>query len=218
MIRLRTSTLETFRIVCEDEYIPEEELIARLRRGQWTDDPKEDKVKLEIGTAWHKALAFDVADDLSQIDVGLVGYNGFFFAQDDVHQGIAYSGAGVRELTSWRTWEVSGVAVQMEGTCDQIQGRIIQDHKTKIDTVNVGFYERSLQWRTYLLIHDGSRFTYNVWRFKPPTNDNFLALKEVTSVTFWPYPDMEADVVAWVRRFVEWAKQRRLLHLLEVSR
>ena len=219
MIRIRTSTLEQFRrVVCTD-YAPESELVDRIRRGQWVDDP-ETPWYMQAGTAWHRALSGEPADEVIEDNSQecLSRYGDYLFNPDDIHAGIAFFGDGLREMTSWRTWEVGGLKVQVEGTADHVHGLVVQDAKTKFSDTDPADYEQSLQWRAYLLIHHAEVFRYVMFNFKDPTEDGFLALKDIYHFNMWRYPDMERDVLEWLERFVDWAGTRGLIRHLENDR
>jgi hypothetical protein len=81
----------------------------------------------------------------------------------------------------------------------------------------VGAYEDALQWRFYLLLHRAECFRYNLWRMSAiPRRTGSCELKEVVSCRFWRYQGMEADCLSWLRRFVLWAEDARLLRYLDV--
>ena len=75
-------------------------------------------------------------------------------------------------------------------------------------------YEASLQWRFYLLIHEGACFRYNLFDFANP-KEGCCELRDIVSVRFWPYAGLESECRAWLKRFIEWAGDRRLLGLLD---
>lgn len=217
MIRLRTSTLEQFRRVVETSFEPEQSLIDRIVRGQWTDDP-DVPWYMHAGTAWHRALADDKADDViiaSDVDECRVKYGDYLFHPDDISEGIAHFGPGLREITGRRSWDIGQHRVQLEGTADHLLGRVIQDAKTKFSDADPSDYEQSLQWRSYLLIHDCDVFRYNLFHFRDPDDAGFLKLKDVYYFNMWRYPEMESDLLGWLERFVGWARARGLTRYLE---
>lgn len=205
MIRLRVSTLEAFRRVVTSDYGSESELIETLRRGQWADGPATEIMR--AGTVWHAALA---GPEYSTKE--------FFFFNDVVDQAREYTGPGICELTGWRTWTIGDRLVQLEGTCDHIRGLVVTDHKTKFSTPDARDYEKSLQWRAYLLIHEAACFRYLLWHFADPTDAGYCELRGVTSFKFWPYPNMEAELVEWLGWFVDWVVSRGLLSCVEDRR
>lgn len=224
MIRLRVSTLDRFRKVCQTEYESELSLIDRIQRGQWSDDAEDTPWYMKAGTAWHRALADDMVDELvgyaSDSDILLCRYGDYLFHPDDIHEGIATFGPGLREITWHRDWQIAGQTVRLEGTADHLFGRVVSDAKTKFSDPDPSDYEESLQWRAYLLIHDADVFRYVLFSMKDPDESGFIRLKKDGIYTFnmWRYPDMESDVTHWLTRFVEWAGYRGLLPFLAKDR
>jgi hypothetical protein len=219
VIRIRVSTLEMFRRVVQTEYQPESELADRIVRGQWTDDP-DVPWYMHAGTAWHRALADEAADEIVEDNSQevLLRYGDYLFAPEAVHEGIATFGPGLREVTGWRTWDVGRQRVQVEGTADHLYGLLCQDAKTKFSDTDPADYEQSLQWRAYCLIHHARAFRYVMFSFKDPDKAGFLKLKDTYWFSMWAYPDMERDVLGWIDRFVGWAKGRGLVRYLENDR
>lgn len=218
MIRLRVSTLETFRRVVQTDYQPESELIETLRRGQWTDGPA--NWQMNAGTAWHAILANPIRTQ--QIEFGCDGVpytvhesGGFRFSGPDVQAALRHVGPGLHEVPAGRTWDIDGRQVRVTGTADHVRGLVVQDHKTKFSTPDARDYEASLQWRFYLLLQEAVVFRFNLFDFRDPDDTGLCELKEIVSFRFWPYVGMEADCRFWLREFLAWADDRGLLGLLE---
>ncbi len=218
MIRLRVSTIEAFRRVVDTDYAPEEELVATLKRGQWTDGPA--NWQMLAGTAWHRAMALEPADDVLEWPCGTTAccYGDYSFDSGDIQEALAYCGPGLREITGRRVlcnWH--GEAVEIEGTADLVQGLVVTDHKTKFSQADPSDYEESLQWRLYLLIHEAQVFRYNLWEMKDPVS-GYCALKDVYSFRLWPYPWMKQDCLAWICRFLSWANDKDLIRTISNER
>ena len=202
-MRLRVSTLEAYRRLLQTEYGDEAELAERMRRGQWTDDGQQ-KWQMLAGTAWHRALAGEAPDAaLMEQKPAVYRYGGYWFAEDDIEAGRSHVGAGVKEVTG----SIQLAGAEIEGTCDTINGLVIQDAKTKFSYPSAKDYESSLQWRLYLLIFGAKRFQYNLFCFRDPDSSGFCALTNVIQFCFWAYPQMQADCERWVREFLAWNEQ-----------
>lgn len=217
MIRLRTSTLEAFRRVVETEYADEAELIESLKRGQWTEGTP--SWQMQAGTAWHHVLQhplgtqqFDCYDGTP--DITHEGPFGYRFGGADVAASLRHVGPGLCEVTGGRYFQAGGQRVLVEGTADHVHGLDLQDHKTKFSAPDARDYEPSLQWRFYLLIHQGAWLRYNLFDFSQP-KEGFCELRDIVSFSMWPYVGMEADCREWIGRFLDWASDRGLLPYLE---
>lgn len=226
MIRVRSSTLELFRKVALTDWESEADLVDRLHRGQWADDATPPEWYIDAGTAWHKAMSLEPAEELEELRrPGQLGYYGgnrlFWFDQDDFCRAVAHVGPGVRELTArLDVCDFAGHVVQMEATADVVCGLDMQDHKTKFSPADPEDYEESLQWRAYLLLHEGVRFTYNLFEMKDPDQGEhgFVRLKDVYSFSLYPYRGMRSDVMGWLDRFLEWSARRGLVRALANDR
>lgn len=220
MIRLRVSTLESFRQVMQTDYGSEAELIERLKRGQWAEGPT--KWQMDAGTSWHAVLA-----DPFGCRQGADGPKGessvwcesgdYWFSTDDVSEALAHVGPGLREVTGRTIFQVGREWIEVEGTADRIQGNTIRDAKTKFSTPDARDYEQSLQWRFYLLIHGAEKFTYDLFDFRDP-KDGYCELKGIVSFSFWRYADLYRDCLRWIDEFLHWAGSRNLLPMLDYER
>jgi hypothetical protein len=217
MIRLRTSTLESYRRVVAG-YGSEKDLAETLERGQWVDGPS--NWMMQAGTAWHRALAREQPDGRNPIQDtaghgDLLRFGEWCFDSRDVEQALTYRGPGLCEVTARQTWTVGGRQVQVEGTADWVRGLGIRDAKTKFTPPDPLDYVSSLQWRFYLLLQQAQWFTYDLFSFKDPDDFGYCAMKDVMSFRLWRYPQLDADCSTWLHRFLGWAAGRGLLGLLD---
>lgn len=212
MLRISATTLESFRLLLQEGYVTEEELIAKVRQ-----EPYERSWQARAGTAWHTCLErgqyalehvwSDEIDDFSP----LCEVDGFTFHEDAVQEGEDHVGPGRWELKSLNCINVDGAPLTVVSKIDHMHGLTIQDNKTKWSSVDLSAYDNSLQWRLYLLSTGGVMFRYNVFDFRPPKkSDSYCHLKAIRTVKYWPYPGMEQDCREWVKRFLDWARDRNL--------
>lgn len=206
MLRIRVSTIDSFRLACETEWKDAGELCDYIRAGQ-TSEPS---WQMAAGTAWHAALEGQTAENVTP---ERVAYGGYWFDRTAVRRAQEHRGAGVMEMTNYGTM----CGVQIKGTCDHARGLELRDAKTKFSTPDVTFYESALQWRFYLWLFACERFTYDLFHMKDPDAAGYCELRSIQSVTFYRYPTMIDDLTAWVRRFLDWAGPLDLLKYLEVK-
>lgn len=210
MIRLRVSTLESFRRVVDTEYGDEAELIASVKRGQ---EGGPTNWKMEAGTAFHVLLADPMAlEGVNQDEA--IQEGDYAFLASDLDEAKQHVGHGLHEIQARKSFLVDGRLVEVRGTADWLRGLVIQDHKCKFSAPDARDYEASLQWRFYLLLHEARVFRYNLFSFKDP-KDGFCEMTGITSFKFWAYPDLETECREWLSRFVEWAEARHLIPYLE---
>lgn len=169
-----------------------EELVSRLRR----ESPPNRA--MELGTAWHSILEEPPEDDLVAVE-----RNGFTFV---VECDAEITLPQVREIRAEKTYMVDGIAVTLTGGCDGISGNVVTDHKTasKLDPER---YADSYQWRAYLDIFGADVFEYILYQALDRGEDKPVIIKDVMPFRFYRYPDMEADLMAVIRQFVEFARE-----------
>lgn len=213
MIRVSTTQLDSFRLVCETDWKPENELIAQIKREPFTPT-----WQMQGGTAFHSAVEGASADDGFIADgKSYRTWGGFTFEDMTVGGARALIGPGQWEVKATKVYDV-GRLVNLVAQVDHIHGLVIQDNKTKWASSkpwDVESYADSLQWRAYLDILGASVFRYNLFEFKDPDGGGYCELRNVSSIRFWPYHGMREDVLVWLRRFVEWCEHKGLISYLE---
>jgi len=212
MLRVSVTTLEAFRRVSETDWGNEEELIASIK-GE--EIPK--SWQAVAGTAWHEIIA---NSNLTAEDE-MVDLYGFQFEDDAIFQAEETIGpGGLWEVKATRTVRIDRQLVTVVGKCDNLRGDFIQDNKAKFSPLDIGDYEKSLQWRFYLWIFDASEFRYNFFLFKEPAEEiagipRLCLLKNVMTASFFPYPNLGSDCEIWIHRFIEWAREKNLISYLK---
>ena len=217
MIRISTTTLESFRRVLETEYGDEAALIAQIKGV-----PLAPSWQMEAGSAWHRLLAGHLpkvhAEEFTTGGMLYHRMDGFVFSEAAVAAGRALIGPGVWEVKETRKpWPLGNITVvaQVDHLAFSFGSIRIQENKTKFTLPDAKDYEPSLQWRFYLWIHQAHMLRYNLFHFKEPDGGGYCEFKEVVSLKFWPYVGLEKDCLEWVNRFMEWAGERSLLSYLE---
>ena len=213
MMYLRTSSLEAFRRIYQTPYGNEQALIETIKRGQWTEGPS--SWQMQAGTAWHTALetagTFEAG---TYVWVNVPGtQDRYHFEVMDVIAARQHRGPGTTEVNASREFKTNAGPVLLSGKADLIQGLYIRDAKTCFSVPAAKHYERSLQWRAYLLLHEAKKFTYDLFDFAKP-KFGFCKLKDIWSVDFWTYPGIEEDVGFWVNSFAEWSERKQLHNFL----
>lgn len=219
MIRLRVSSIESFRRVVATPYGDEAELCERIVRGQWADHAA--NYQMRVGTAFHAVLADPIRHgqieaDAAGVPTQVYRSGDFTFAGADVQRALAHVGPGACELTGRATFDVGGRAVEVEGTCDRIRGLLVRDAKVKFAPADARDYEASLQWRFYLAIHGAAAFAYDLFacRCSDPAGGR-CDIGDITTFRFWRYPNLDADLRGWLADFLAWTDARGLTGHLE---
>lgn len=215
MIRTSATTLEQFRRVLQTEYASADELIAQIK-----GKPFAPSWQANAGTAWHTLLETGVGDvpteECPPDPEKVMKCGDYWFSRESVEYGRRYVGPGLWEVKGTQIFDINGTKVELVAKVDHILGCIIQDNKTRWGKpASCADYEPSLQWRVYLQVHKAQVMKYNLWAFFEPDGGNFCQLKDVLSVRFYRYPELEVDVRRWLGDFLWFCRERDLLGYLE---
>lgn len=217
MIRVSSTTLESFRRVVEYDYGDERELIDSI-----LGKPYPVRWQMAAGQAWHSVLEHPVRTGHISLRDGLPVQmhrsGGYLFDGSDVYQAGRIIGPGLWEVKASKILDVWGVPVTVVAKADHVHGLILQDNKTKFSPADPRDYEPSLQWRLYCLIHGAAVFRYLLWSFADPDDVGHCRLKDVTTFKLWPYVGLEQDCRAWLGRFLDWCHAHRLTEHLDQTR
>jgi hypothetical protein len=214
---VRVSTLEAYRkLRSGQEYGPTEaELVDAIRNGQ-ANQPGE--WYQQCGTAFHAVMAGPQrwVDQTAPAGVPLDCYtcDGWTFQGEDVRLVLGSVPNGQCEQTKTRRFVISHLSgfLDVSGTADLIGCGTVFDYKTTFSPINVEKYERSYQWRFYLLIHGMDIFQYEVVQLERAHDEDFSPrIVNRDSFRFWSYPQMENDCRELCSNFMFWAENLGLL-------
>jgi hypothetical protein len=208
-IRVSTTTVEQFRLVCTEDWASEPELIASIK-----GKPFEETEAMRFGKAWQHLLesAFIV---MNPKDPERVLAAEFDFARQDVVRGRAMIPDGaVPEVKLVWPVVIDGRPVDVVAKVDAIHGAHVWENKTKLAGFSIGDYEPSLQWRFYLWAFGAVCCTYNVFSFHLD-KQGVATFKDAQAFRFFPYPELKADCLRWLRDFVRWAGEKGLTRYLQ---
>lgn len=90
---------------------------------------------------------------------------------------------------------------------DRMGGLVAHDFKVTKRFYGVDFYENSLQWKIYLLVSGCKKFTYHIIKRNDVRPYNFQYLEPFS---FYPYPNMESEIMEYCNEFVEFCKENNL--------
>ncbi len=206
MLRVSTTTLDSFRRVLDYDYADEGELIASVKR-----EPVIMPWYVHAGSAWQSLLESEVTPIT---DIGRIKVGDFYFDSTALRSAHAILGPGVTEVKATKVYQTSHGQATVVAQADHVFGTIITDNKFKASTPDARDYENNLQWRLYCDVHGASCFRYILYDFADQ-KDGYCELKNIISFKFWPYSELEADCNRWLNLFLGWADSRGLLGYLE---
>lgn len=185
-MRLSVTNLDAYRRYCRDEDVTLESLLAQLRR----ETPPTPAMM--AGRAFHAALE-NLRDDADVID------------QDDHRFRFQIDSAlylpPIRELKGEVVLPTSVGDVTLVGIVDGLHGTEVYDHKLSA-SFDAERYANSYQWRCYLTMFGGEKFTYNVFVGKVDDSGDWV-IYDLHRLPFYAYPAMRGDVLKAVDEFAQ---------------
>ncbi len=219
---VRVTTLEAFRrfitnSIERDYYeIPEKRVIETIK-----GDFKGNEYT-RIGTAFHSIIETGeprYADPKDGCRIDVDGHAVMFNAQQ-LQVALDYRGEHPGAFHEIRRYKDYGRAV-VTGCADMIDGIELRDIKTIYSSRSDKEYMDSCQWRYYLDIFSADVFHFDLFRFhgyRPEKHGYDVRGLELTRhappITCYRYPDMEADNLALLNEFMDFAESRGLVRYL----
>lgn len=192
-IRISASDLDAFRYFMANEDASLADLIASLRHET---EPTEAML---AGTALHAALEHCAMGEHPELSAN--GYTFEFRCDGEIDV------PEIRELKATRDYTVGDCTVTLVGKVDGLHGRRVDDHKftSRYDAER---FMGSYQWRVYLDVFDADEFRWNIFEgYEDRDAAKRYIIHTVHQLKMHRYPDMRADVVRELGKFIEFAKQ-----------
>ena len=218
---IRVTQLEKFRryITEASSYDTEQSVIDTLS-GEFTGN-----TYTRIGSAFHKIV--EEGDAFLNYNPNYPGYDIYIdgnvvkFTMKQARVALDYRDEHPGAFHEVRRYKDYGRAI-VTGCADMIDGIEIRDIKTKYSQPNDADYINSCQWRYYLDIFGADVFHFDLFKFEGYKIDKHgydvrgLELKRHTPpITCYRYPNMEADNLALLNAFMDWAESRDLIKYLK---
>lgn len=196
-MRIPVTTLESFRLFRDYDFIEQDEMIARINRH-----PIEPNEKMYLGSALHKVLEkpeqftdganFTVpSESLKQGD--FAPSHSFTFDGLGVHEILHGLPHGIAELKT----KAPFAGVTLSGIVDLISGTTIYDHKVSTKAAKPDSYSESVQWRCYLEMFGCDRFVYQHIQVRYDSKREFYEVLDVSRFEHYRYP-MMASYLKWL--------------------
>ena len=191
-MRLSVSGLDAYRRYRDTEDGDLEALLRQLRKQEPPSRP------MLAGSAFHSVLEHAGPGSLDYAEA-----NGFKFRlQVDCDLPLP----AIRELKGEVPLVTKSGPVTLVGVVDGMDGVEVWDHKltARFDAER---YAESYQWRCYLTMFGGSKFTYNIFVGKDDQELDEWVITEYHPLTFYAYPAMRDDVLREVEQFAAFAAE-----------
>lgn len=198
-MRISATNLESFRLYLTGDWMEEAALLASLK-GEFVPTPA-----VKLGHAYHSVLE---TPDRYRIRNGYA-CEGFWFADATMDPMLALiDRRGVFEVKT--TKELGPITLVAQA--DHLVGAHLSEFKTTSSGFTVEKYLDSMQWRIMALLFEPLAITYRVAILDDHGN-GVAELKDLESVTVYPYPALEQDCVALVTQFVDYVTVKGLAPL-----
>lgn len=192
-MRISASDLDTLRYYETNEDVPLEKVVSDLLRKE----PPTDKMR--AGTALHKFL--------ETCDAGISVTD---FEQDGFRFHFNFNGElpipVIRELKAEKVFVIDGEPHTLVGKIDALHGRTGYDHKFT-GQFDPEKWLYAYQWKAYLSVFELDRFVYNVFVGSYLKTKGYWNIREFHALPFERYPSLDEDLIAGMRRFVEFCKE-----------
>jgi hypothetical protein len=200
-MRISTTTLESFRLFMDQDWMAEADLINSIK------GIREETPQMRLGTAFHSVLE---TPDHYRVPLGYL-CDGFSFPDATMQQPLdLIDRRGVFEVKATKQFGPHTVVAK----ADHIVGTSIAEHKTTCSSFDVDKYLQSYQWRFECAIFEPSSITYRVFCLEDP-KEHIVHLRSIETATVYPYPALERDCAQLVRRFIDYVTQRKLTQYFE---
>jgi hypothetical protein len=190
-VRISVTALDAYRYYCDSEQTLEE-FLSYLRREQ------PPTPAMLAGKALHAALENFEGGDVFTLEHD--GHKFKFVGECNVCM------PDVRELKGEIVIPTSAGDVTLVGIVDGMDGTEVFDHKLTAQ-FNAERYADSYQWRCYLTMFGGRKFTYNCFVGKEDIDSGEWVIYDFQPISFYAYPEMRGDVWNALDEFAQfWRK------------
>lgn len=201
-MRIPVTTLESFRLFRDYDFIDQDEIIKRIKR-----EPEAPNERMWLGIALHKVLehpapyfdggAYYTVKPEHLAERGFQPEKTLRFNAMDVDGNLRSLPDGVVELKT--TYDIAGVT--LSGIADLLHGVSVYDHKVSTKAPKPDSYAESVQWRCYLEMFHADRFVYNHIQIKHNRKHDFYEVVESSRFEHYRYPGMREDIVNLIGDF-----------------
>ncbi|MAX80325.1 MAG: hypothetical protein CL843_09135 [Crocinitomicaceae bacterium] len=116
-----------------------------------------------------------------------------------------------------KTWlEIGNHNVLLNGRMDGVEGLVLHEQKTSSKPPNVDFYSRSMQWRSYFLMSEGSNeLIYNLFNYDE--TDHLGVPFEIKHMSFklFPYPEMKDHLVRTISELISFCEYHKITDFIK---
>jgi hypothetical protein len=195
-MRISATTLESFRLYCDQEWMTEGELLATIK-GLFVPTHN-----VQLGAAFGKVIE---RPDVYRADSGYT-CDGFNFGDDVMAPCFAViDRRGLFEVKATKPYSDCTIVAKT----DHLLGARLSEFKTTLGSFDFDKYAASYQWRFMADIFQPVSITYHVFCLAEATN-GVISLRGVESFQLYPYAELHQDCCDLLRRFCAYVRAKGL--------
>jgi hypothetical protein len=162
------------------------------RHIQGIKDPPSDA--LALGSAWHEAIGQDVIGiDVVNVEA-TPGIHHSFHADSVLHVRQGLPGGVLFEVPG--RLELPEIDAVVRCRADAIGGLVVHEFKSTQGQIKYDNYEKSAQWRCYLLAFECTACTYHISALSRDKKTGQYYARQHAQLQMFTYADIRRDVVA----------------------
>ena len=202
-MRISTTTLESYRLFMEQDWMREDDLLATIR-GEFVPTHA-----VRLGQAFGAILE---TPDPFRVSGG--------YRVGDIALGDEVMAPALALIDRPRAvFEAKAVgrygAHDVVAKADQLVGAHLIETKTTLSTFTFDKYAQSCQWRFMADIFQPSLVTYHVACLHEERSTGVISLRGIESFNLYPYAELRRDCEALVRAFTDYVTAKGLDGLLD---
>lgn len=190
--RISTTTLESYRLFRTSDWFTHEMFVERLT------SPFIENEAMRVGSAFHKLLEERPAENVCN------GYEFIETPNAKLTEALNLIPAGVPELKIAKLYMSDFGMVQIVAQADLLHGNCVHEYKTSSKSIDIGKYEKSLQWQIYMDIFEADQFKY--WLFKlvkDRGNEKKYIVQNYLCPTFYRFKGMHKNITNNINGYLQ---------------
>jgi len=214
--RMSPSKLENFRVYLDEEYngsVTLEDVVKYLRgEAKW-------KPSMNYGSAIHAVLEHGHLKYLQKGDICIIKEKDFpepiTLTLQELAPVIEYRRKHpklISEVKLTHDLVLPYGTIQIPMKVDGMEGNVVHEHKNPESSWHLEDYERSIQWKIYLVATNAYCVQYNIFCWKK-LKDKPVEIKR-ESFRLYRYPGIMDDIIEVINKLVNFCNQHELTEFI----
>jgi len=200
-MRLRASTLESFRLFRNEDWMTADRFLSQLSESE----PEDAISRMALGTAFH-AMLEKQPELIADHDMSNAVYLSDGFVFDAVSFDTITNNIQKLKIVPEIYNETKVGEHILTGHCDGMEGLTVHEFKTTEKPIDIMKYVQSIQWKCYLELFGGCKVSYHIFKLKLDKKLNVYFVDDYQSVDLYRYANMRKEVERLCFDFVDFLK------------